>query len=252
MWNRHASTGLGSIAPLVALAFPLAEVLLSICRRFLRNRPIFGADRNHIHHRLLSMGFSQRSTALTLYGVSALAALLAVLQTMLRPKFATVCLLVLIGTAYLGFRWLRYPEFGVLRRFVFGGEFRSALRTKIYLKEYQDCMISANTTEECWDALRAACRQAQFNYIALRLGGQSFEDELKPDDQTKLLHIPLSPSDSVTFGRDSNNPELGMLIGPFVEALQLKLAVSATARGKLTTIAKQPSGLKANNAAVGG
>lgn len=253
MWNRHASSGLGATAPLVALAFPLAEVLISVCRRFLRNRPIFGADRNHIHHRLLSMGFSQRSTALVLYGVSALAALLAVLQTMLRPRLATVGLIVLVGIAYVGFRWLRYPEFDVLKRFLFGGEFRSALRTKIYLKEYQDCMMGANTIDECWEALRTACRQAKFSYIGLRLGGQSFVDELNPcGELTRRLHIPLSPTDSVTFGGDSSNPELMMLIGPFVEALQAKLVVSAPARGRLTTIVKQSEGLKANKAVVGG
>jgi len=228
MWNRHASTGLGRAAPLVALAFPVAEVTLSICRRFLRNRPIFSADRNHIHHRLLSRGFSQRRVALVLYGVSALAALLAVLQTILRPQLTTVLLLVLVATAYLGFRTLRYSEFDVLRRFLFAGEFRSALLTKIHLKEYQDSLALANTVEECWLALRDTCRQAQFNYVALRICGESFSDEQQHEygEQAWRIHVPLANSDSVTFCRDPNMPELGMLIGPLIEGLQAKLMIS--------------------------
>src|SRR5437867_2793106 len=41
------------IAPLFALALPIADVLLAIFRRWLSGLPIFRPDRKHIHHQLI-------------------------------------------------------------------------------------------------------------------------------------------------------------------------------------------------------
>ncbi|MBN1491383.1 MAG: undecaprenyl/decaprenyl-phosphate alpha-N-acetylglucosaminyl 1-phosphate transferase, partial [Phycisphaerae bacterium] len=48
------------LLPLVALAIPLMEMTITTLRRLLRRRPIFVADRGHVHHRLLDLGFSQQ------------------------------------------------------------------------------------------------------------------------------------------------------------------------------------------------
>ena len=46
--------------PLLAAPIPLIDVVLSILRRFLRNRPSFQTDRKDIHHRLLDLGLSKK------------------------------------------------------------------------------------------------------------------------------------------------------------------------------------------------
>ena len=229
MWNRHASTGLGMAAPLVALAFPVTEVLISIVRRFLRQKPIFGADRGHIHHKMLSLGLSQRRAVLSLYGISALAGTLAVLQTLLQPRLATVLLLLGLTVAYLGFRSLRYAEFGVLSQFLFAGEFRRALRMKISLQEYDDLLAKADNLDECWIALRDACREAEFRSVSLRIAGRVFLDEhqIRTPQPSRILQMWLSASDSVTFGMDPRRLWLAMLVAPFVERLEAKLATIA-------------------------
>lgn len=226
MWNRHAATGLGMAAPLVALAFPVAEVLISIVRRFLRQKPIFGADRGHIHHRMLSLGLSQRKAVLSLYGISALAGTLAVLQTLLQPRLATVLLLLGLTVAYLGFRSLRYAEFGVLSQFLFAGEFRGALRAKISLQDFEDLLAKAETLDECWAVLRDACHEAEFQSVCLRIGGRVFSDErqTRAAQPTRILQMWLSPSDSVVFGMDPRRSWLAMLVAPFVERLEARMA----------------------------
>ncbi|HLK19218.1 MAG TPA: MraY family glycosyltransferase, partial [Bryobacteraceae bacterium] len=48
LWSEKSVTVVALTAPVLALSVPLLDVLLSISRRFLRNRPIFQADRGHI------------------------------------------------------------------------------------------------------------------------------------------------------------------------------------------------------------
>ncbi|MEM7789917.1 MAG: MraY family glycosyltransferase [Verrucomicrobiota bacterium] len=63
------------IAPVLALALPIADVGYAILRRGIKGLPLFRPDQNHIHHKLLRSGLSHRNTVLILYGIS-LAALI--------------------------------------------------------------------------------------------------------------------------------------------------------------------------------
>ena len=74
LWSQKSATMLGMVAPLIAFSIPLLDILLAIARRFLRRQPIFCADREHIHHRLLDRGLSPRKVAFILYGICAIAA----------------------------------------------------------------------------------------------------------------------------------------------------------------------------------
>jgi UDP-GlcNAc:undecaprenyl-phosphate GlcNAc-1-phosphate transferase len=58
------------IAPLFALALPIADVVLAILRRGLKGMPIFRPDKNHLHHRLLATGFTHTQAVLVFYGIS--------------------------------------------------------------------------------------------------------------------------------------------------------------------------------------
>jgi UDP-GlcNAc:undecaprenyl-phosphate/decaprenyl-phosphate GlcNAc-1-phosphate transferase len=54
--------------PVAILGVPIADMLLAILRRALRGRGVFTPDREHLHHRLLARGMTQREAVLTLYG----------------------------------------------------------------------------------------------------------------------------------------------------------------------------------------
>jgi UDP-GlcNAc:undecaprenyl-phosphate GlcNAc-1-phosphate transferase len=66
--NQKSSTAVSILVPLVALGLPIADTLLALGRRALRGRPLFSADKEHIHHRLLALGLSQRQAVAVLYG----------------------------------------------------------------------------------------------------------------------------------------------------------------------------------------
>jgi UDP-GlcNAc:undecaprenyl-phosphate GlcNAc-1-phosphate transferase len=54
--------------PLVILAVPALDATFVVAKRIKYRRPVYSADRWHFHHRFANIGFSQRRTALYLYG----------------------------------------------------------------------------------------------------------------------------------------------------------------------------------------
>ena len=101
---------------MVSFGLPILETILSILRRWISRRPIFSADEEHIHHKLLARGFSQRKVMVILYAVSAIFGLFSLF--LLRPSSSTIGIVfVVLGIGiWLGVQHLGYPEFGELRR----------------------------------------------------------------------------------------------------------------------------------------
>ena len=64
------ATLIAVIVPVLALAVPIFDTTFAIIRRKLAGRPVMEADKGHLHHRLLAMGFSHKHTVLLLYAVS--------------------------------------------------------------------------------------------------------------------------------------------------------------------------------------
>jgi UDP-GlcNAc:undecaprenyl-phosphate GlcNAc-1-phosphate transferase len=76
--TRSLEPGFSRLAiPVMCCAFPIFETALSIVRRLATGRPPFCADREHIHHRLLDVGLSQKQAVSILYLFSALCAVAA-------------------------------------------------------------------------------------------------------------------------------------------------------------------------------
>ena len=69
---------LAFLVPLLALAIPLLDTLLSIIRRLRSGRGVFSPDRLHMHHRLLQREGSHRSAVLWLYFLTACFCMIAV------------------------------------------------------------------------------------------------------------------------------------------------------------------------------
>src|SRR5580692_3340530 len=113
---QKAPTFVAVAIPVVSFGLPILETLLSILRRLISGRPIFTADREHIHHKLLQMGFSHRQVVIVLYAVSAMFAMLSLF--LLWPTGSTLGLvLAVVGTGiWLGVQHLNYLEFGELAR----------------------------------------------------------------------------------------------------------------------------------------
>ena len=63
-------TALSLLVALAALGVPVTDTAFAIVRRWRNRRPIFEADTQHLHHRLLARGLTPRQTVFVLYLVT--------------------------------------------------------------------------------------------------------------------------------------------------------------------------------------
>lgn len=124
------STGMALLFPMLVLGLPITDTLVSMLRRFLSNympgksgstssilnklHGMFTPDRSHIHHRLLSLGFTHRSSVLVLYFVSAFFAFFAFAITQIDNIEKSYTIALIVGFAlFLGVKKLRYREISI-------------------------------------------------------------------------------------------------------------------------------------------
>jgi UDP-GlcNAc:undecaprenyl-phosphate GlcNAc-1-phosphate transferase len=55
------------VLPLLVLAVPILDTSFVVAKRLKYNLPVYTADRWHLHHRFLNIGFSQRRAAVTMW-----------------------------------------------------------------------------------------------------------------------------------------------------------------------------------------
>jgi UDP-GlcNAc:undecaprenyl-phosphate GlcNAc-1-phosphate transferase len=65
--------------PIFALGLPIFDTAFAIIRRFLNNKPVMEADKDHLHHKLMGVGLNQRQTVLVLYFISMLLGIVSVI-----------------------------------------------------------------------------------------------------------------------------------------------------------------------------
>ena len=85
--------------PLLILGLPLFDALFAMIRRILRGQSPMTADRGHLHHRLVDMGFSQKQTVFILYAISGVLGITDVLLAesgVLRALLLVICVLILL------------------------------------------------------------------------------------------------------------------------------------------------------------
>lgn len=70
--ERSSSALLPLLLPFTILAIPLLDLVLAVIRRVRAGRSPFAADKEHLHHKLLSMGNSHRRTSAILYSWTAM------------------------------------------------------------------------------------------------------------------------------------------------------------------------------------
>jgi UDP-GlcNAc:undecaprenyl-phosphate GlcNAc-1-phosphate transferase len=83
---------------LVIFALPVLDTVLAFVRRWVNHRPIFSADRHHIHHQLVNRGFSVKQTVLISYTLAFGFAILGAAIVFMRTRYVVGFYLVIFGS----------------------------------------------------------------------------------------------------------------------------------------------------------
>lgn len=85
------------LAGTVMFALPVLDTALAFTRRKLAGRPIFSADKQHLHHQLVARGLSVRQAVLVAYSLAIFFVGCGMAIVFMRVRFAVAFYLVLFG-----------------------------------------------------------------------------------------------------------------------------------------------------------
>ena len=75
-------TAIVIVAPLLVFALPLIDTSFAIIRRLIKTKSlkgVFKADKEHLHHKIMKHGYTQKQAVLILYGISATFGMFAII-----------------------------------------------------------------------------------------------------------------------------------------------------------------------------
>jgi UDP-GlcNAc:undecaprenyl-phosphate/decaprenyl-phosphate GlcNAc-1-phosphate transferase len=222
VWTEKSTTILSMIAPLMTLFVPLLDVGLTIVRRLITGRPIFVADRRHIHHRLLSRGLPPTHVVFILYGFCALASIAGLLLTVPYVQYRGLVVLVVFVAAWLGIRELGYMEFGILGKSVLGGQYQRWFLAQVDVVEFEKKVMASRSLDETWELLCSESPAFGFSGIEMRVDGETWQ---KRTASCCHLRIDFPGRGYIGFTRDKRadgNMSTSMLFVECVERALLK------------------------------
>lgn len=220
LWSHKSTTILAMSAPLIALSIPLLDTGLAIIRRFLRGKPIFGADHGHIHHKLLAHGLTPRRVVIFVYIICGLCAALSLLQSFAHERFRGPIIILFCAGAWIGVQQLGYAEFEMARRLVLAGNFRRRLNAELQFSTFRDDLGAAVTPDQCWEVLQHTYSEFGFNEIRFKLGGRLYTHTTNGHHvaNTWTVRIRLSANDYLNLSREFDT-EAPPIVARFTDAI---------------------------------
>jgi UDP-GlcNAc:undecaprenyl-phosphate GlcNAc-1-phosphate transferase len=98
------------LLPLAVMAIPLIDLVLAVIRRTRARRSPFAPDKQHLHHRLLQLGHSQRRAVLLMYGWTGVIAFTAVSLAFVPASVSAVCFATGVVALLLAVTWPRLRQ----------------------------------------------------------------------------------------------------------------------------------------------
>jgi hypothetical protein len=180
---------------------PIADTLMAMIRRAVRHRPLFSADRAHIHHKLIDLGLTQKQAVLILYGASILLGGTALLLTIASSVQSAA---ILATMAMLGFVAIRKLGYGRLRH-------ASSSQADIDAHRQFDRLAGATSEERMWFELRSTAKALGMAAIRLSLVYRSESDSVAIQREHGNWDEPTSHPGAFDFLADATSVKVEFL-----------------------------------------
>ncbi|MFM1873964.1 MAG: putative undecaprenyl-phosphate N-acetylglucosaminyl 1-phosphate transferase [Planctomycetota bacterium] len=171
--NTKSAALISLVGPALALALPILDLCFAVARRWIERRSLFSADRNHIHHRLLALGFNHPNTVRILWAECAILTLSAVLLLQLGSE---VWQRLLVVAAILGAHVWFFRATGAVRLRESFAALRAANARAQTLRWHQKIFDdidlhfrAARSVDAWWNAMADACEKLQVHRAELTL-----------------------------------------------------------------------------------
>ena len=170
--SLKSSTAVAILIPIVSLGLPIMDTLIAMLRRLATGRSMFQADREHIHHKLLSMGFTHRRAVILLYGLCIFLGAVALAMAFANSQQMTLLLAVVAVVVVVLIRKLGYLQLvgapGVLPRSSVTLKDHN-LHLRAQARSAGERFRAAESRDELWQGLQKVASELEVQTLKLEL-----------------------------------------------------------------------------------
>jgi len=182
--SMKTSTTVLVLVPVCILGYPLLDTTLAVVRRAVKGKPIFSADRSHIHHKLLASGLGHQAASAVGYGLTIVFVSVAVLHLYGRHRESTI--LLVVACVVLGAMFSSFGYWGFVRY-----HFSMASRRKYRVynmveKTVRLKMLDARDADELWGLVCYVAKEFDLHSVRLVLDGLPERQWVNPAVQGSL------------------------------------------------------------------
>ncbi len=221
--GAKSQVGAVFLIPLVALGIPLVDTLLSPLRRFSIGKKLFYPDNDHVHHRLLKLGFSPRNAVLIIYTITLVLCGAAILLVNLRNEMVGLLVFILGVGAIIFCRRLGYTDYFIGTKLSdrledFSDDLGLSVDRRTFFNLLNE-IIQANKFEDLWKNITQILDMLEFDKGSMYLNGSLKDEEFK--ERNTIVYMSNRPGRRKTPRLESSvilrktPPELNWTRPPF-------------------------------------
>ena len=159
------------LIPVIALGVPLMDTVWSTVRRFILGRKIFQPDKDHIHHRLMQLGYSHQRAVLILYAATIGMGVIALFLIHAKDGQAALFLLIVGMFVIIGIRKLGYLSYFSRDRLVrWVGDISDEMGLSRDRRSFLGLQVEASKSknlDELWTHITRAAQTLEFDIATL-------------------------------------------------------------------------------------
>ncbi|MGA1866915.1 MAG: MraY family glycosyltransferase [bacterium] len=178
----HKSTmTVAILTPIIALGLPLMDMIIATIRRFIYGSKIFDPDKEHLHHKLIEIGFSTCGAVFLLYGMTILFGVLSLVMVNVADErvgsaisiIALVSIIIIIMIRKLGY--IEYFSKEKLRDWLRGISDETGIsRDRRHFLRKQVAISESKNIYQFWSSLISAGEEIDLCAISLSFHTDSF------------------------------------------------------------------------------